>query len=154
MKKLLTFNEITFLAEKMAGKIKKNDVIALIGDLGTGKTTFVKNLAKELGVKGNIKSPTFTYVIEYTDINPPLFHFDVYRISDSEEIYEIGFEDYLHNGGIVIIEWANLIEDELPDEYIKIEIEHFDEESRYVNIQFIGDPAREKEILEYVNFGN
>lgn len=154
MKKLLTFEELSSLAVKMADKINKDDVIALVGDLGTGKTTFVKNLAKHLGVKGNIKSPTFTYVIEYTDVRPPIYHFDVYRISDPEEIYEIGFEDYLHNGGIVIIEWANLIEDELPEEYLKIEIEYYDDVNRHVNIEFVGNTDREKEILEYVDFRN
>ncbi|TDT67899.1 tRNA threonylcarbamoyladenosine biosynthesis protein TsaE [Hypnocyclicus thermotrophus] len=154
MKKVLTFSEIDTLVDKLSNIIKKNDVIALIGDLGTGKTTFVKRFAKNLGITENVKSPTFTYVMEYRDIEPALFHFDVYRICDAEEIYEIGYEDYLHNDGIVIIEWANLIESELPEEYLKIELFHKDENSRGVEIKYIGNEKREKEILEYVDFSN
>ncbi|MBZ4683144.1 MAG: tsaE [Fusobacteriales bacterium] len=154
MKKVLTFSEIDILVDKLSKIIKKNDVIALIGDLGTGKTTFVKRIAKNLGITENVKSPTFTYVMEYRDIEPPLFHFDVYRICDAEEIYEIGYEDYLHNGGIVIIEWANLIESELPEEYLRIELFHNDENSREVEIKYVGNEKREKEIIEYVNFSN
>ena len=102
----------------------------MVGDLGTGKTTFVKVFAKRLGISSNIKSPTFNYVIEYLDGKYPLYHFDVYRIGESDEIYEVGYEDYLYNDGICIIEWANLIEEELPDEYIRVELDYYDEFSR------------------------
>ena len=86
MQKVLTFNEIDLLAKKLADYSKENTVIALIGDLGTGKTTFTKTFAKEFGVKENLKSPTFNYVLEYLSGRLPLYHFDVYRLCSSEEM--------------------------------------------------------------------
>jgi len=154
MKKILNFEELDELAVKLAEFIEENDIIALMGDLGTGKTTFVKRIAKELGITENLKSPTFNYVLSYNSGEMKLNHFDVYRISEAEEIYEIGFEDYLHNGGLTIIEWANLIESELPKEYIKIELSHLDEFSRIVKINFIGNPKKEEVLLKYVSFSN
>ena len=154
MEKLLKFGEIDILAKKLADFSDENDVIALVGDLGTGKTSFVKAFAKQLGVSSNIKSPTFNYVIEYLDGRCPLYHFDVYRIGDPMEIYEVGYEDYLYNGGICIIEWANLIEEELPEEYIRVEFDYNDEESRKVRICLVGNKKREEELLKYVDFGD
>ncbi|MGL5917826.1 MAG: tRNA (adenosine(37)-N6)-threonylcarbamoyltransferase complex ATPase subunit type 1 TsaE, partial [Cetobacterium sp.] len=112
MKKILKFEEIDILAKKLANYVSENTVVALIGDLGTGKTTFTKSFAKELGVKENLKSPTFNYVLEYLDGRLPLYHFDVYRLGSPEEIYEIGYEDYINNDGVALIEWANIIESE------------------------------------------
>lgn len=106
--------------------LNKGDVVCLIGDLGAGKTTITKSIAKALEVEDYITSPTFTIVNEY-DGKYPLYHFDVYRISSSEDMHEIGFEEYLYGDGICIIEWANLIEDTLPDEYINIELNYKDE---------------------------
>ena len=96
-------------------------VICLIGDLGAGKTTMTQSLAKSLGVDDYITSPTFTIVNEYEG-RMPLYHFDVYRIGCSEEMYDIGFDEYIDSDGVCIIEWANIIEDILPDEYLKIEL--------------------------------
>ncbi len=155
MQKVLTFNEIDLLAKKLADYSKENTVIALIGDLGTGKTTFTKTFAKEFGVKENLKSPTFNYVLEYLSGRLPLYHFDVYRLCSSEEIYEIGYEDYINNGGIALIEWANIIEEDLPKEYIRIEFQYTTkEDERLVEIKYIGNEKEEKELLSYVNFGN
>ncbi len=154
MKKILSFNELNELAIKLVNKLEENDVVALIGDLGTGKTAFVKVIAKELGIKENLKSPTFNYVLSYESGKIVLNHFDVYRISNPEELYEIGFEDYLNNDGISIIEWANLIETELPKEYIEINLEHNDESSRKVEVLVHGNKKREEEILAYVGFSN
>lgn len=158
MKKILTFNEINILAERLANYVSPNTVIALIGDLGTGKTTFTKKFAKSLGVEENLKSPTFNYVLEYLNGRLPLYHFDVYRLSDSEEIYEIGYEDYINNEGVALIEWANIIETELPKKYIKIEFEYAlereDEDVRNISLEYIGDKAKEEEMLKYVNFSN
>ena len=122
MEKILSFEELTRLAAKLSDFAKADDVIALIGDLGTGKTTFVKTVAKQLGILENIKSPTFNYVLEHLGGRLPLYHFDVYRLSDPLEVYEVGYEDYLHNGGLVLIEWADIITEELPKEYIKIKL--------------------------------
>ena len=153
MEKVLTFNQIDELAKKLANYVEENTVIALIGDLGTGKTTFTKIFAKELGVKENLKSPTFNYVLEYLSGRLPLYHFDVYRLCNSEEIYEIGYEDYINNGGVALIEWANIILEDLPKEYIRIEFKYAEkEDERIVDIKYIGN--KEKEAKFNVDFGN
>lgn len=154
MKKVLTFDEINKLAELLATTIKQGDFIALVGDLGTGKTTFVQKIAKALGVKENVKSPTFNYVLEYHSGKIPFYHFDVYRISEPLEIYELGYEDYLDSDGITIVEWANLIKSELPNEYIEINLYHYDEESREIEIKYIGNKNKEEELLKNVSFSN
>lgn len=155
MKKKLKFNEIDVLAKKIANFVVENTVIALIGELGTGKTTFTKTFSKELGVKENLKSPTFNYVLEYLSGRLPLYHFDVYRLCEAEEIYEVGYEDYINNGGVAIIEWANIIEQELPKEYIEIKFEYGEtEEERFVELRYIGNKEKEEELLKYVNFGD
>ena len=152
MNRTLSFNELAILAEELADDSRENTVIALIGDLGTGKTTFTQKFAKSLGVTDVIKSPTFNYVLEYFTGRLPLYHFDVYRLCEPEEIYEIGYEDYLNNDGIVLIEWANIIDSELPEEYIRLELKHNDDRSREVDLTYVGNSAKEKEMLEYVGF--
>ncbi len=106
----------------MAKEARQGDVIALIGDLGTGKTVFAKGFADGLGVSEPVTSPTFTIVCEYTQGSLPLYHFDVYRIDDPEELFEIGFEEYLYGGGVCLIEWADRIMDELPGQTAVVEI--------------------------------
>ena len=157
MRKKMKFYEINELAKKIANFVDENSVIALIGDLGTGKTTFTKVFSKELGVNENLKSPTFNYVLEYLSGRLPLYHFDVYRLCEPEEIYEIGYEDYINNNGVAIIEWANIIEEELPKEYIKLTFEYSDsglEDERFINLEYIGNKKKEEELLDYVNFRN
>lgn len=155
MKRKVNFNEINQIAKKLSKAIKPGDFIALVGDLGTGKTTFVKEIARNLGITREIKSPTFTYVREYeTEDGCPFYHFDVYRIGEAEEVYEIGYEDYINGDGIVIVEWADLIEEELPEKYIKITLEYCDEESRMIKIEIIGDEKRAEEIIRHVDFRN
>jgi len=155
MEKILNFSEIDTLAKKIANYASENTVIALIGDLGTGKTTFTKTFAKEFGVKENLKSPTFNYVLEYLTGRLPLYHFDMYRLCNSEEIYEIGYEDYINNGGVALIEWADIILDDLPKEYIRIDFSYSTkDDERKVNIKYIGNSKKEEELLNYVGFGN
>ena len=103
--------------------LKSGDIICLTGDLGTGKTHITKGIAKGLGVKEHITSPTFTIVNEYDSGRLKLYHFDVYRVSEPDEIYAIGFDDYIFSDGVSIIEWANYIEEILPNEYLHILIE-------------------------------
>ena len=98
-------------------------VYTLIGDLGTGKTVFTQGVAKGLGITGPVNSPTFTILQEYDEGRLPFYHFDVYRIGDVEEMDEIGYEDCIESDGICLIEWANLIEEILPDMYQQITIE-------------------------------
>ena len=115
--------EDTFrLGFQMAEKAAPGDVIALLGDLGVGKTVFTKGFAAGLGIQEDISSPTFTILQLYEEGRLPLYHFDVYRISDPEEMMEVGWDDYVYGNGVCLIEWANLIEDlmeEIPDGKLK-----------------------------------
>lgn len=121
-------------AAKVAAVLRPGDVVGLDGDLGAGKTVFVRGIARALGIKGNIKSPTFNIVRGY-DGAVPLFHFDVYRIEDESELYEIGFDDYMNKDGIVMIEWASKIEDLMPDDAYRITIERTGENSRRIVVK-------------------
>ena len=109
------------IASEIADTLKGDEFIAMYGDLGAGKTAFVQGLAKALGITAHITSPTFTIVNEYEG-RVPLYHFDVYRIADPDEMYEIGYEEYVDTDGICIVEWAELIEDLFPPRYYKITI--------------------------------
>nr|WP_330381851.1 tRNA (adenosine(37)-N6)-threonylcarbamoyltransferase complex ATPase subunit type 1 TsaE [Defluviitalea phaphyphila] len=100
---------------------KRGDIYCLVGDLGVGKTAFSKGLAKGLEIQEAITSPTFTIVNEYKG-RLPLYHFDVYRITDIDEMYEIGYEEYFFGEGICLVEWANLIEELIPEDAIWINI--------------------------------
>ena len=115
--------EETFRLGEMTGrKLKPGTVICLDGDLGAGKTVFVKGVAKGLGVTDTVCSPTFTILQEYRDGRMPLYHFDVYRIEDPEEMYEIGFDDYLYGEGVCLIEWAKNVAELIPEGALKITI--------------------------------
>lgn len=106
--------ETEALGEALAAKLKPGSVIAYTGDLGAGKTAFTRGLARGLGVTARVTSPTFTIVNEYTG-RLPLFHFDMYRLSSSEELFDIGWEDYLARGGVCAVEWSENVEDALED---------------------------------------
>lgn len=108
---------------KLGTLLTPGSVICLVGDLGAGKTTMTQSLAQALEVDDYITSPTFTIVNEYEG-KMPLYHFDVYRIGSSDEMYDIGYDEYINGEGVCIIEWANLIEDILPDEYLYIELRY------------------------------
>ena len=99
------------VARDFAKNLKAGDVITLDGDLGAGKTAFTRGVAEGLGIKDSVVSPTFTVVNEYLNGNIPLFHFDVYRIDSSDDLYDIGWEDYLNRNGIIMVEWASVVED-------------------------------------------
>ena len=101
------------IAQDFAKTLKSGDVVCMYGDLGVGKTEFVRAMAQEFGITDYITSPTFTIVNEYKG-TLDLYHFDVYRIADSDEMYEIGYDEYIDGDGICVIEWAELIEDILP----------------------------------------
>lgn len=116
--------EETFEAgQELAKQAKANEVYALLGDLGVGKTVFTQGFAEGLGITEPVSSPTFTIVSEYDEGRLPFYHFDVYRICDPEEMYEVGFDDYIESGGVCLIEWANLIGDLLPENITVISIE-------------------------------
>lgn len=111
------------LGVELGEKAVPGQVFTLIGDLGVGKTVFTKGLAKGLRIEEAISSPTFTIVQVYEEGRLPFYHFDVYRIGDIEEMDEIGYEDYIYGEGVSLIEWANLIEEILPEHYTEILVE-------------------------------
>lgn len=111
------------LGVKIGKKASKGQVYTMVGDLGVGKTVFTQGMAKGLGIAEPINSPTFTIVQVYDEGRLPFYHFDVYRIGDISEMDEIGFEDYVYGDGVSLIEWANLIEEILPEKRIQITIE-------------------------------
>lgn len=123
-RKRMTYGpEETFLLGKeMAGEAKAGTVITLNGDLGAGKTVFAQGFAAGLGVEAYVNSPTFTILQIYEDGRLPLYHFDAYRIGDPEEMDEIGFEEYVYGEGVSLIEWAELIEEILPERRIDVTI--------------------------------
>ncbi len=110
--------------KEFAESLKGGSVVALIGPLGAGKTTLAKSIAKGLGVTETLTSPTFTIVQEYESGRLPLYHFDVYRVYDEEELFEMGFEEYLKKGGVCLIEWADLIEDMLPPYTVTLKLSY------------------------------
>lgn len=103
------------LGKKLAAFLRPGDVIAYYGDLGAGKTAFTRGLAAGLGIREAVTSPTYTIVNEYLSGRMPLFHFDMYRLSSSEELFDIGWEDYLARGGVCAVEWSENVEDALTD---------------------------------------
>lgn len=111
------------IGRKLGQEALPGQVYTLIGDLGVGKTVFTQGIAAGLGIEEPICSPTFTIVQEYDTGRMPFYHFDVYRIGDIEEMEEIGYEDYFYGDGLTMIEWANLIEEILPETYKEITIE-------------------------------
>lgn len=111
------------LGRQIGEQAKPGEVYTLIGDLGVGKTVFTQGLAAGLGITEAVNSPTFTIVQVYEDGRIPFYHFDVYRIGDVEEMDEVGYEDYVYGEGVSLIEWANLIEEILPEHYRRITIE-------------------------------
>lgn len=118
--------------EKLCEKLTAGSIVALTGDLGTGKTTLTKAIAAGLGVTDVITSPTFNIIKQYDSGRLPLYHFDVYRIGDVDEMYEIGYEEYFFGDGVCVIEWADLIEEIIPDDAVRIEIEYGEKEGERI----------------------
>lgn len=134
------------LAENIESEKFPGMVICLDGELGSGKTVFVKGFAKSLGIEENITSPTFNIVKEYSTGELPLCHMDVYRLEDGDE--SIGFDDYFNNNGVCIIEWAELIEDSLPEERLDIKFKVIDENTRIIKLTPHGQ--KYEDIVNYV----
>jgi len=129
------------IGKKIGQLANPGDIICLIGDLGTGKTHITKGIAEGLGISDNITSPTFTIVNEYSG-RLKLNHFDVYRVSDPDEIYAIGFDEYIFSESVSVIEWANYIEELIPEEHIRIIINKLPshgENFRKITIEGYGD---------------
>ena len=134
------------LAENIESEKFPGMIICLDGELGSGKTVFVKGFAKSLGIEENITSPTFNIVKEYNIGEMPLYHMDVYRLEEDDE--SIGFQDYFNGGGITIIEWSELIEDSLPNERLDIKFKVIDEDTRVIKLTPHGQ--KYEDIVNYV----
>ena len=132
--------ETRAFAKKLAKKLKKGDIVVLTGELGSGKTKFVEGFLSNFGLENEISSPTFTIVNEYDTPDFPIYHFDVYRLEDASEFYEIGGEEYFENG-ICIIEWGEIIQDAIPKDYIHIQFDRndVDDNTRILNITSYGE---------------
>ena len=113
--------ETEAIGQALGERLKPGTVLAYLGDLGMGKTAFTRGLARGLGCRGRVTSPTFTIVNEY-DGKIPLFHFDMYRLTDSEDLFDIGWEDYLERGGVCAVEWSERISDALPEDTLYVTI--------------------------------
>ena len=119
--------------EKLAECLRPGDVVALYGDLGAGKTAFVRGLARGLGIRESVSSPTFTIVNEYPG-KIPLFHFDMYRLNSEEELFDIGWEDYLDRGGVCALEWSERVEGAIGPEAVRVTLRRLDETGREIVI--------------------
>lgn len=139
MEKLLHIaseKETERIGEAIGRASEPGTVVALIGDLGTGKTTLTKSIARGLGVTETVTSPTFNIIREYKSGRIPLYHFDVYRIGDPDEMFELGYEEYFYGDGICVVEWADIIEELLPEDAVIIRIERgASEEEREYRIE-------------------
>ena len=134
------------LGQKLASRLAPGDVIAYFGDLGAGKTAFTRGLAQGLGITDPVTSPTYTIVNEYLSGRIPLFHFDMYRLSSSDELFDIGWEDYLSRGGVCAVEWSENVEDALQDA-IRVTIEKDADEPDTRHITITGGPRFEDPCL-------
>lgn len=120
------------LGHRIAEAAEPGDVVALIGDLGTGKTALTKYIAEGLGIKGDISSPTFTIVKEYRNGRLPLYHFDVYRLGSGDELIDIGAEEMLDGDGLCVIEWADIVADVLPEDALAIRLDYGENEGERI----------------------
>lgn len=134
-------DETIEIAQNMESEKFPNMVICLIGDLGSGKTVFTKGFAQALGIEENITSPTFNIIKEYNSGELSLYHMDLYRLEG--DIRNLGIEEYYEKCGVVIIEWADMIEDELPDERLEIHFKLVDEDTRVLIFKPFGDKYEE-----------
>ena len=123
--------------EEVAKSLRGGDVLAFTGSLGMGKTAFTRGLARGLGCRGRVTSPTFTIVNEY-DGKTPLFHFDMYRLGSSDELFDIGWDDSLARGGVCAVEWSERVSDALPDDTIYVDIARGEEDENTRTITVTG----------------
>ena len=136
----LTHNEAETeaLGARLAAVLTPGAVVAYRGGLGMGKTAFTRGLARGLGYPGRVTSPTFTIVNEYEGGRLPLFHFDMYRLADADDLFDIGWEDYLDRGGVCAVEWSEQVADALPDDTIYVTLTRRDEDPSWRTITIEG----------------
>jgi tRNA threonylcarbamoyladenosine biosynthesis protein TsaE len=130
-------NELDVVAKEILEFIKEQNIVAIEGKMGAGKTTLIKSVCKELGVHETVSSPTFALVNEYTDAEgESVFHFDFYRIKKLEEVYDIGYEEYFYSGNFCFIEWPEMITELLPEYHTIIKIEVGENEERILTCEY------------------
>jgi len=135
-KEVMSLEETQSLAQSLAQLLEAQDIITLEGDLGAGKTTFTQALAKGLGITRTVNSPTFTIMKQYEG-RLPFNHLDVYRLADSDE--DLGWEEIFYGDAVTVVEWAHLIEEDLPSERLAIEIYRIDNDKRKFVLKPIGE---------------
>ena len=123
--------ETEALGSRLAETLRAGDVVAFSGGLGAGKTAFTRGLARGLGCGGRVSSPTFNIVHEYPGGRLPLFHFDMYRLADADELFDIGWEDYLDRGGVCAVEWSEQVASALPEDCVRVLIRRHPEEENW-----------------------
>lgn len=137
IKETFSSDETKKFAFEIAKNAKPSNIYCLIGDLGAGKTVFTKGFAEGLGIKEDVTSPTFTIINEYNDSEIPFYHFDVYRLESSDELFDLGYDEYFYGNGVCLIEWADKIRDFIPDDavwiYIKKDLNK-DEDYRIIEV--------------------
>lgn len=144
----MTSEETFAFGRRIGEQALPGTVICVDGDLGVGKTVLAQGIAKGLGITEHVVSPTFTILQEYRDGRLPFYHFDVYRIEDPDEMYEVGFEDYFYGDGVCMIEWAKLIQELLPEEHVHITVEKKNEKGpdyRRIIVEGLPEHAAEAE---------
>lgn len=127
-------DETQLLAKRLAQKLRGGEIIAFCGELGAGKTAFTRGLAEGLGIPVRVTSPTYTIVNEYEGGRLPLFHFDMYRLHDSDDLFDIGWEDYLERGGVCAVEWSENVSDAMRGAIV-VRIEKCADEVRRITIE-------------------
>ncbi len=134
--KIEDLSSIRQTARQFISAIGDKKVILFYGDMGAGKTTFIRAICEELGVKESVNSPTFAIINEYkAGDGSPIFHFDFYRINKEEEAYDFGYEDYFYSGNLCLVEWPEKIENLLPSDAVQVHIQELPDGSREVSIQ-------------------
>ena len=125
---------------RLAAALVSSSVVAYEGGLGMGKTAFTRGLAAGLGYKGRVTSPTFTIVNEYEGGRLPLFHFDMYRLNSADDLFDIGWEDYLARGGVCAVEWSENVADALPEDTVRVRIAREGDTGRCITIEGVDLP--------------
>ena len=132
--------ETEALGAELAGRLEPGDVVAFTGDLGAGKTAFVRGMAQGLGIPQRVTSPTFAIVNEYEGGRLPLFHFDMYRLNSADDLFDIGWEDYLSRGGVCAVEWSENVMDALPEDTVWVRIAREGDTGRSITIEGVELP--------------
>ena len=130
--------ETQALGAALAKQLQPDDVLLMVGDMGAGKSEFTRGLARGLGVTGYVTSPTFTILQVHEDGRLPLYHFDWYRLSSAEELYELSMDEYLQNGGVAVIEWPSRAEEVLPESYLEVALEPLGDDERRITFTPVG----------------